>query len=1123
MRRVVIASGPYSPPPWLATAVETFGGDSRASLATGHGQPEDALRSPLVALVRMFGRRLGLSIVPVGETRLEELQVRPDYAIQVDGVVCGYIEIKKPGLGADAPALTGRHNVRQWKRLSDLPNLIYTDGVQWARYSHGERDGEIHVLDGTLMSGSGKLQVTGPGFEQMMTTFLRWAPAPIRSVGALVRAVAPLCRLLRDEVVDEIGREHARVRRGDARPEQQPFFGLATDWRSLLFPGATDEQFADGYAQTVTFGLLLARSRKVDFSRTNIHEVGDDLSASSALMGRALQLLTDYVEESFRVTLGTLLRVVSAVDWDRVRAGRRDTYLYLYEEFLEAYDNSLRRSSGSYYTPLDVAQQMVRLTDDVVRTRLGKEHGIGSSGVNVIDPAAGTGTFLLRILETVFERLSGPDGPGTGAAREAVADLASRLYGFELQMGPHAVSELRVNDVLTQMGVQVPSGEGVALYVTNTLDDPEQDIIPSSSATIPISESARKAREVKATLPVTVVIGNPPYRERAMAEGGWVGRGDGNTNLMDDFRLDGNGRVEYVLHNLAWYFWRWGTWKVFDEHAGSQHHGVVAFITTAAYLRGPGFAGMRSYLRRVCDEGWVIDLTPEGMQPDVATRIFPGVQQTLAIGIFLRRASDSPRDPATIRYRAVRGRRAEKFAALAGLDLDDDGWSTVRTTPATAPFTPEHATGWDDYPALIDVFPVALPGIKPNRTWVYAPRSSTLEQRWQVLISEEDREEKRVLLRESSARTIDTVVGPLPGFPAVARPLSQETGPCPEPVQVTYRAFDRQYTIPDNRIFHRASPDLWRAAGAPNQLFGIEQHAERISTGPGVVFSALMPDMHAFNNRGGRALPVFHPDGRPTTPSALRTAIADSVAEDPVSGDDMAAYVAAVVAHPGYTARFAEQLETPGVRVPLTADAALWREAIEIGRTVLWLHTYGERCVDPAASRPRGGVEATGSARVLNLDGIPATEEGMPETITHSSDARSRRNEEDGDNTLYIGGARFRPVSPAVWRYDVGGRGVLKSWFDYRRREPAGRRSSPLDDLNATRWARSDTEELTKLLGVLHRLTELEPQQADLLERVCAGDLLSVEKLTAADALPVRRADRTLTDMRQGLGLEPDA
>ena len=1087
-------------PGWLVEAVARFGRDARATLASGKGQDEDALRTPLVNLVKAVGGRLGIrKVVPVGEVRLEELEVRPDYAIEVDGAVCGYIEIKKPGLGADAPALTGKHNVRQWKRLSDLPNLIYTDGTQWARYSHGVRDGDIAVLGGDLRSSTGELTVPDGELLRLLSTFLRWEPAPIRSVGALVRSVAPLCRLLRDEVVDQLGRERTRVAQGQPA-SSQPFTGLAADWRTLLFPGASDREFADGYAQTVTFALLLARSRGVVMGRRSIHTVGDALGASSALMGRALQLLTDHVEPSFRVSLGTLLRVVSAIDWEKVRGGRRDTYLYLYEEFLEVYDDDLRKSSGSYYTPVDVAEQMVRLTDDVVRTRLQRPEGLGAPGVSVIDPAAGTGTFLLRILEIVHDRLTGDGGPG--AAREAVADLATRLFGFELQMGPHAVSELRVNDVLTRLQVQVPAGGGVGLHVTNTLDDPEQDIIPASSSTIPISESARRAREIKAAVPVTVVIGNPPYRERAIDDGGWVAHGHGpkTPNLMNDFRAAGNGRVEYVLHNLAWYFWRWGTWKVFDQHDGSDQHGVVAFITTAAYLRGPGFAGMRRYLRRTCDDGWIIDLTPEGMQPDVATRIFPGVQQTLAIGIFLRRFPETPSaEPARIRYRAIHGRRADKFAALAKIGIDDEGWADTRTTPDTAPFTPAHALGWDDYPALTDLFPVTSPGVKANRGWVFAPRATTLFERWTRLAAAGPGMSN--LLKITRDRTTNSNPRPLPGYPPRGR-LSSDHTPAGDPTLVCYRSFDRQFLLPDSRVIDFARPPLWSAAVADGQIFLVEQHAEQIATGPGVVAAALMPDMHCFNNRGGRTLPTRHISGGTVIPAPLRAALAAALGLEKVDGDDVVAYVAAVVAHPGYTGRFAEQLETPGIRVPLTIDPTLWQEAVELGRRVLWLHTYGERHVDPSAGRPAGGVADAAPQKVKNLDGVPATIEGMPSTISHSSDTRSRRVEEDGEDTLYLDGARFAPVPAAVWRYDVGGRPVVKSWFDYRRREPAGRRSSPLDDVNATTWTKADSDELIRLLGVLGGLVELEPREAELLDAVRAGPLLSLEQLGDAGALP---------------------
>lgn len=181
-----------------------------------------------------------------------------------------------------------------------------------------------------------------------------------------------------------------------------------------------------------------------------------------------------------------------------------------------------------------------------------------------------------------------------------------------------------------------------------------------------------------------MVIGNPPYRERAEGLGGWVESGDrtpGAVEPLDAFRAEGNGLSEYVLKNPYVYFWRWATWKVFDAHQEppDADTGIVCFITTSGYLRGPGFKGMREYLRRTCSEGWIIDLTPEGQTPDVPTRVFPGVRQPLAIGLFLRGENTSNDVPATIRFRALAGRQADKFSALEKFGLDDDGWRLART------------------------------------------------------------------------------------------------------------------------------------------------------------------------------------------------------------------------------------------------------------------------------------------------------------------------------------------------------------------------------------------------------------------------------------------------------------
>src|SRR5699024_1497068 len=333
--------------------------------------------------------------------------------------------------------------------------------------------------------------------------FLSWRPAPIGSVQQLVQAVAPLCLLLRHEVNDQLARETAAIQAGAAEDEQ-PFTGLAQDWRALLFPTATDDTFADGYAQAVTFALLLARTEDIPLEGRSLHQVGDELGAGHSLMGKALQLLTDNVSETFRVSLDLLVRVTGAVQWNSIRNGQADTYLHLYEHFLDVYDEQLRRASGSYYTPREVVTEMVRLVDTLLRTRLDCPGGFFSSEVLTVDPAMGTGTYLHGVIQHVAEQVSDAEGPG--AVPQAVSDLAKRLVGFESQVGPYAVAELRASDMLRRYGAQLPSG-GLQLYVTDTLDNPHQEET-QLAAFAALSRSRKRANMIKAKTPVTVVLGN---------------------------------------------------------------------------------------------------------------------------------------------------------------------------------------------------------------------------------------------------------------------------------------------------------------------------------------------------------------------------------------------------------------------------------------------------------------------------------------------------------------------------------------------------------------------------------------------------------------------------------------
>ena len=288
---------------------------------------------------------------------------------------------------------------------------------------------------------------------------------------------------------------------------------------------------------------------------------------------------------------------------------------------------------------------------------------------------------------------------------------------------------------LTELSGDVPH-EPLRLFVTDTLANPWAEQEQLGQLYEPIAESRRRANQVKREQPITVVVGNPPYKEKAKGQGGWVESGGTNypAPLLDWLppAAWGVGARAKHLRNLYVYFWRWATWKVFDAHQ-EESNGVVCFVTVAGFLNGPGFEKMRDWLRRRCQEIWIVDLSPEGHQPEVSSRVFEGVQQPICIMLASRSPNTSTDVPATVRYRAVTpGNRLDKFAELASVQLDDAGWTDC-SSQWRAPFLPERTGAWADYPALEELFTYNGSGVMPGRTWVIAPDVVSLEQRWNAL------------------------------------------------------------------------------------------------------------------------------------------------------------------------------------------------------------------------------------------------------------------------------------------------------------------------------------------------------------------------------------------------------
>jgi len=210
---------------------------------------------------------------------------------------------------------------------------------------------------------------------------------------------------------------------------------------------------------------------------------------------------------------------------------------------------------------------------------------------------------------------------------------------------------------------------------------------------------------------------------------------------------------------------------------------------------------------------------------------------------------------------------------------------------------------------------------------------------------------------------------------------------------------------------------------------------------------------------------------------------------------DIFAYVAALLANPAYTEKFKSDLVRPGLRVPMTADKTLFGKAADIGREVIWLHTFGERFADPTKGRPAGQPKLPDAERPKVLAGhpIPDTPQGFPDTIDY----------DPANRELKIGIGIIAPVAPEVWAYEVSGKQVLRQWFSYRRKNREKpqigdrRKPSPLGDIQPDHWLPEYTTELLNVINVLGLLVKLEPKQAALLEEICDGPLIPASKFVS--------------------------
>ena len=1039
-----------------------------------NAQQEAQLTEPTGVLLATCGDIWERDVRWNPEARAETGIGWPDIGVSVNSLLCGYVELKAPDIDPRPEKFRGP-NRNQWQRYKALPNLIYTNGGLWSLYHSGKLAARVRIADDIGDGGRSLNHDKLRELEELLHEFLHWVPSAPETAQGLAEFLAPLARYLRDAVRDALFQNN------------QPLRQLASEWQGVLFAEADDDQFADAYAQTLTYALLLAQFEGAE--SLSPAQATQALQDEHALLAEVLQLLeAPVVRQELRMPVELLERAVEAVNASAVQSAE-DPWLYFYEHFLAAYDPKLRKARGVYFTPAEVVHAQVRLAAELLRERFGKQLGFADDGVTVLDPATGTGAYPIAVLDHATEAVRRRYGDGAVTTR--IADLAKRLYGFEILVGPYSVAQLRVTQRLHAAGVR---DRPALIFLADTLESPTQKHEGTDSILqARITEERERAREVKEKTRVVVCLGNPPYEREQRSlddadgkrKGGWVRYGDEGSDeepILEAFLrpvrdADEGGHLKNLYNDYV-YFWRWALWKVFDS---TDDEGIVTFITASSYLHGPGFAGMRRKMREVFDDLWVIDLEGDNRGTRKTENVF-AIATPVAIAIGVRDGQPAPQTPARVWKTRFTGTAQEKLAKLnAAESLAALTWRQCQTE-WDAPFFPVEAGAYFSWPAVTDVFPWQQSGVKAGRTWPISPGQETLKRRWRELLSAEQVHRRTLFVDRPTGRKVTDSPRSLSADREKATPISSlpKDESHPPTQRYAYRSFDRQHILADARVLDRPGPPLWHCHGE-RQTYITSFLTEVVGTGPGAAASALLPDLHHFRGSfGGKHVIPLYRNSQATEPN-VTTGLLERIAgvhDGPVTAERLFAYAYGVLAQPSYVARFWDELEQPPPHLPIAKDASLFTRVADLGEHLLHLHTYGERFGKPTRKGLSKGQASW--ERPVSLDVYPQGFQYDAENQT----IRVGEGEHAGT---------FVSVAPEVWDYSVSGMQVVRSWLEQRQQGGSGLTSSQLDDIRPERWEFG--EELLELLWVLEHTIALQPEGEALLEEVCASPLFTADEL----------------------------
>ena len=722
------------------------------------------------------------------------------------------------------------------------------------------------------------------------------------------------------------------------------------------------------------------------------------------------------------------------------RTRQEDPVVHFYETFLAAYDPRERKRRGVYYTPEPVVSYIVHSLDYILKTRFDRPLGLADTNTLILDPAAGTATFLYFVIQQIHETLMAMGQ--AGAWSDYVENnLLPRVFGFELLMAPYAVAHMKLGILLQETGYDFTGDQRLGIYLTNTLEEAITQAETLGFARF-ITDEANAAAEVKRDRPIMVVLGNPPYSVSS------ANKGDHIERLMDRYKAA--VRSERNIQPLSDDYIKFIRFA--HDRIERTGHGVIGMITNHTYLSGLIHRGMREELMESFSEIYVLNLHGSTLLGEIAPdgskdeNVFD-IRQGVAIALFVKEPGGD--GLARVQYADLWGLRKGKYRYLLENDVSTTDWQTLEPVSPYFFFVPkdldllsEYERGW----SVTQVFGLYQRGAATRRDrFMVAFDKDELESRFLTFASDVTDEEisERFGVKAtkywslSEARSI----------------VRQRQNIAQEMVEYAYRPFDTRYVVYIPELIergdaaYRAMQHMLRCNKAllcfrrirdeiSHQVFTADKLIDKTILSPRDNVTAF--PLYLYTTPEDTADTLFAteevtrgPNLSPKFIAAVREKLGLAFVPDgkgdlqtTFGPEDILHYAYAVFHSPTYRERYAELLKIDFPRLPLTSDRALFKALAEKGKELVALHLMES----PVLNQLVTGFPATGSNEVVRVRYVEPGQDEAGKGIP---------------GRVYVNKAQcFEGVEPDVWGFQIGGYQVLHKWLKDRK----GRKLS-FDDL----------------------------------------------------------------------------